>query len=157
ALRSQRVPALSGLDALSPGRARARPEAARVKVLVVTNMWPSAERPHWAAFVKSQTDSLEAAGCATSIYEIQRYRPLGAYLRGLGEIPRGARERGSELVHAHSGLSGAAAERVKLPLVVSFCGDDLLGRPAADGRLSLMSRALIPLSRHAARRANAVI
>jgi glycosyltransferase involved in cell wall biosynthesis len=120
-------------------------------------MWPSAERPHWGAFVKSQTDSLETAGCETSVYEIQGYRSRGAYFRALGEIPRLAREQRTELVHAHYGLSGAAAERVKLPLVVSFCGDDLLGRPDASGRLSLMSRALIPVSRHAARRANAVI
>jgi len=128
-----------------------------VRVLVVTNMWPSADRPHWGAFVKSQTDSLAAAGCATSVYEIRGYRSRGAYLRAVTEIPRVAREQRAELVHAHYGLSGAAAERVRLPLVVSFCGDDLLGRPAADGRLSLMSRALIPLSLHAARRANAVI
>ena len=25
-----------------------------MRALVVTNMWPSAERPHWGAFVKSQ-------------------------------------------------------------------------------------------------------
>ena len=50
----------------------------------------------------------------------------------------------------------AAAMRVTCPLVVSFCGDDLLGRPDANGRLSLKSRALIPLSRWAARRADGV-
>src|SRR5262249_37404339 len=61
ALRPQRVPTLPGDDALPPGGARSRPEAAGVRVLVVTNMWPSIERPHWGAFVRSQTDSLEAA------------------------------------------------------------------------------------------------
>jgi len=60
-------------------------------------------------------------------------------------------------VHAHYGLSGAAAARVRLPLVVSFCGDDLLGRPDAHGRLTFKSRALLPVSHHAARRADAVI
>ena len=31
-------------------------------ILTVTNMWPSAARPFWGVFVKSQVDSLVAAG-----------------------------------------------------------------------------------------------
>lgn len=128
-----------------------------MRVLVVTNMWPSAARPHWGAFVKSQVESLAAAGCENTLYEIEGWRSTSAYLRALAELPRVARACGAELVHAHYGLSGAAAMRVPLPLVVSFCGDDLLGRPDAHGRLSAKSRALIPLSRMAARRADGVI
>jgi len=128
-----------------------------MKVLVVTNMWPAAERPHWGAFVKSQADSLAALGCENTLYEIRGYHSSLDYLRAMGEIPRVARECGADVVHAHYGLSGAAATRVRAPLVVSFCGDDLLGRPDARGRLTLRSRALIPVSRHAARRADAVI
>jgi len=128
-----------------------------VRVLVVTNMWPSPERPHWGAFVKSQADSLAAAGCTNTLYEIHGWRSKREYLKALFELPRVARDCGAELVHAHFGLSGAAAVRVPLPLVVSFCGDDLLGRPRADGRLTLKSRLLIPLSKVAARRAEGVI
>jgi teichuronic acid biosynthesis glycosyltransferase TuaC len=128
-----------------------------MRVLVVTNMWPSAERPHWGAFVKSQADSLAAAGCTNTLYEIHGWRSKGEYLKALLELPRVARACGAELVHAHFGLSGTAAVRVPLPLVVSFCGDDLLGRPHADGRITFKSRLLIPLSRFAARRADAVI
>ena len=128
-----------------------------MRVLVVTNMWPSASRPHWGAFVKSQADSLAAAGCTNTLYEIEGWRSTREYLRALDAIPRAAAACGAELVHAHYGLSGAAAMRVTCPLVVSFCGDDLLGRPDANGRLSLKSRALIPLSRWAARRADGVI
>jgi glycosyltransferase involved in cell wall biosynthesis len=128
-----------------------------MKVLVVTNMWPSPERPHWGAFVKSQMDSLAAAGCENTRYEIQGYRSRMNYLRAVVDLPGVARRAGAELVHAHYGLSGAAAMRVELPLVVSFCGDDLLGRPDAQGRISMTSGALIPVSRLAARRADAVI
>ena len=128
-----------------------------MKVLVVTNMWPSAERPHWGAFVRSQADSLAALGCENTLYEIQGYRSSMEYLRAMSAIPHAARACGAELVHAHYGLSGAAAARVRLPLVVSFCGDDLLGRPDAHGRLTFKSRALLPVSHQAARRADAVI
>ncbi len=128
-----------------------------MRVLVVTNMWPSAERPHWGAFVKSQADSLAAAGCTNLLYEIQGWRSTREYARAWFDLPRIAKAWGAELVHAHYGLSGAAALRVPLPLVVSFCGDDLLGRPDARGRLSFKSRALIPLSEWAAQRADGVI
>ncbi len=128
-----------------------------MRVLVVTNMWPSAERPHWGAFVKSQADSLAAAGCENTLHEIRGWRSTAEYLEAFASLPRVARACRAELVHAHYGLSGAAALRVPLPLVVSFCGDDLLGRPSAGGRLTLKSRALIPVSRLAARRADGVI
>src|SRR5438128_384701 len=100
-----------------------------MKVLVVTNMWPSAERPHWGAFVRSQVDSLSSLGVENSVYEIQGFRSTAAYLRAMRELPGRARDAGADLVHAHYGLSGAAALGVGVPLVVSFCGDDLLGRP----------------------------
>ncbi len=128
-----------------------------MRVLTVTNMWPSAERPHWGAFVRSQVESLVAAGVENTLYEIPGWRGTGHYVRALRELPRIARDCGAELVHAHYGLSGAAALAVPLPRVVSFCGDDLLGRPDAHGTLSWKSRALIPVSVHAARRADAVI
>ncbi|MEO7867207.1 MAG: glycosyltransferase, partial [Candidatus Eisenbacteria bacterium] len=128
-----------------------------MRVLTVTNMWPSPQRPHWGVFVKSQVDSLVAAGIENTLYEIEGWKSSGRYLSALRELPRIAREARAELVHAHYGLSGAAAAGVKLPLVLSLLGDDLLGRPEADGGLSLKSRALIPLSWYAARRADGVI
>jgi len=128
-----------------------------MKVLVVTNMWPSPERPHWGTFVKSQADSLAVAGCENTLYQIQGWRHTSEYFRALAELPRIAKECGAELVHAHYGLSGAAALRVKLPLVVSFCGDDLLGRPDDRGRTTLKSAMLIPVSEVAAKRAHGVI
>ncbi|HEV2106241.1 MAG TPA: glycosyltransferase [Candidatus Eisenbacteria bacterium] len=128
-----------------------------MRVLVVTNMWPSAARPHWGAFVKSQAESLAATGVQNVLYEIEGWRSSGAYLRAARDLPAVAREAGADLVHAHYGLSGAAALGVRVPLVVSFCGDDLLGRPDARGRPTWKSRALLPLSRLTARRAQAVI
>jgi glycosyltransferase involved in cell wall biosynthesis len=128
-----------------------------MKVLVVTNMYPSDARPHWGAFVKSQADSIAALGVENTLYEIEGWKSALAYARALAELPEVARRAGADVVHAHYGLSGAAARRVKAPLVVSFCGDDLLGRPDANGRITTKSRALVAFSRGAARRADAVI
>lgn len=128
-----------------------------MKVLTVTNMYPTAERPDWGAFVRSQVESLERQGVETRVYEIEGWRSTWAYARALHDLPGLARRWGADLVHAHYGLSGAAAARVAQPLVVSFCGDDLLGRPDAHGRITAKSRALVEVSRWAARRADGVI
>jgi glycosyltransferase involved in cell wall biosynthesis len=126
-------------------------------VLTVTNMWPSAARPFWGVFVKSQVDSLVAAGITTTLYEIEGWRSSAEYFKAMRRIPRLARSCGADLVHAHFGYSGAAALGAQAPLVVSFCGDDLLGRPDGNGGITLKSRALVRLSVRAAHRADAVI
>jgi len=129
-----------------------------MKVLVVTNMYPSTERPHWGAFVRSQVESLELLGVSVDIYEIEGWRSTWNYWRALRELPAVARRVRADLVHAHFGLSGAAAMQVSdQPLVVSFCGDDLLGRPNTRGRTTSKSRVLVRLSYVVARRADAVI
>ena len=128
-----------------------------MKILTVTNMWPSAQRPFWGVFIKSQVDSLVAAGIDSTLYEIEGWRSTAEYLKAMARIPRLARELDVDLVHAHYGYSGAAAMAVQVPLVVSFCGDDLLARPVGDGSYTLKSRALIHLSRRAAHRADACI
>ncbi len=129
-----------------------------MKVFVVTNMYPSVARPHWGAFIRSQVESLTALGVENTIYEIEGWKSTARYAHAMREVPVLARRAGAELVHAHYGLSGAAAVSVReIPLVVSFCGDDLLGRPDAQGRVTAKSRWLVNVSRLAAKRADAVI
>jgi glycosyltransferase involved in cell wall biosynthesis len=128
-----------------------------MKVLVVTNMYPSPERPHSGTFVRSQVESLQGLGVEVCLYVIEGWRRTAEYARAFRELPAVARTAGVDLVHAHYGLSGFAALRVGPPLVVSFCGDDVLGTPGANGRTTLRSRLLRQLSHVAARRADAVI
>lgn len=128
-----------------------------MRILTVTNMWPSSERPYWGAFIKSQVDSLVAAGVHSTLYEIEGWRNTAEYFKALSRIPSLARSCRADLVHAHYGYSGLASLGVKLPLVVSFCGDDLLCRPDGNGGYTLKSRALMHLSVRVAHRADAVI
>jgi len=128
-----------------------------MRILTVTNMWPSAARPHWGVFVKSQVESLVAAGIDNTLYEIEGWKSTAEYFKAARRIPQLARECRADLVHAHFGYSGAAAIGVEAPLVVSFCGNDLLGRPDGSGGITLKSRVLIHFSRRAARRADAAI
>jgi glycosyltransferase involved in cell wall biosynthesis len=129
-----------------------------VKVLVVTSMYPSAARPYRGVCVRSQVESLAALGVESEICEIEGSKSVARYAHALRSLPVLADRAGADLVHAHDGLAGAAAAGVRaVPLVVSFCGDDLLGRPDAVGRVTSRSRWLVNVSRLAARRADSVI
>jgi glycosyltransferase involved in cell wall biosynthesis len=128
-----------------------------MNVLVVTNMYPSPQRPHWGGFVRSQVESLERLGLSIERYEIEGWRSTWNYARAAREVRAVARRLKPDVVHAHYGLSGAACLGIDSPLVVSFCGDDLLGTTGANGRITFRSRVLRQLSLVTARRATAVI
>jgi teichuronic acid biosynthesis glycosyltransferase TuaC len=63
-----------------------------------------------------------------------------------------------DLIHAHFGLSGWVARcQFRLPIVVSFMGDDVLGRFARSGRVTLYGRLLRASGFVLARSVSAVI
>jgi teichuronic acid biosynthesis glycosyltransferase TuaC len=128
-----------------------------MRVLAVTNMYPSPDRPTLGIFVRSQIESLRRLGVAVDVHVIDGWRGASSYARALRELPGIERRLRPDLVHAHYGLSGVAALRVAAPLVVSFCGDDVFGTTGRNGRITRRSLALAQLSRLAARRADAVI
>jgi glycosyltransferase involved in cell wall biosynthesis len=128
-----------------------------MRVLAVTNMYPSPERPTLGVFVRSQIESLRRLGVAVDVHVIDGWRGASSYARALRELPGLERRARPDLVHAHYGLSGVAALRVAAPLVVSFCGDDVFGTTGHNGRITRRSLALARVSRIAARRADAVI
>jgi teichuronic acid biosynthesis glycosyltransferase TuaC len=120
----------------------------RMRVLVVTNMYPTAERPALGPFVRDQVEAL-------------RRRPdLDVELYAFGPGPR-ARARAAvglrrrygtrpprrfDIVHAHFGLTAWPALLARLgPVVVTLHGNDLLVR-----RSYLATRAALPFTALAA-------
>ncbi|HEX6645514.1 MAG TPA: glycosyltransferase family 4 protein [Gemmatimonadales bacterium] len=128
-----------------------------MRVLTVTNMWPRRDRPAFGAFVRSQVQSLEALGLDMALHVIEGDRGASSYALDIPLVRRAVRRFRPDLVHAHYGLSGWTAAWQPVPLVVSFCGDDLLGTPSGRGGRTLKSRVAIGMSRYAARRARAII
>jgi glycosyltransferase involved in cell wall biosynthesis len=119
---------------------RRRPES---DVLVVTNMWPDDELPVYGIFVKRQVESLIRAGVECDVLYVRGYRSPLAYLLGAAWFAASSlRLRGRyRLIHAHAGETGLVARfHVGTPVLTSYCGDDLLGDPGDDGRLTLQSR-----------------
>jgi len=110
-----------------------------VRALIVTNMYPTPERPALGSFVRDQVEALRRR----SDVEIE----LFAFPPGFGGYPRAARElrrryRGQrfDVVHAHFGLTAWPAVAARLgPVVVTLHGNDLF-----HPRSNRLSRAILP-------------
>jgi glycosyltransferase involved in cell wall biosynthesis len=128
-----------------------------VRVLAVTNMFPTAEDRLYGIFVSSQMESIARAGARVHVEFIDGRSNNWNYLTGIARIRRVAATHDFDVVHAHFGLTGFVCLFQDLPLVVSFCGDDLLGNSDGRGGATVRSRPMVWMSRIAARRADAVI
>ncbi len=105
-----------------------------MNILWLTNMWPDSERPWYGSFVHSQARSLERAGVHLDVLYVPGYRSRWRYAWGAGEVLRRSRRRRYDVVHAHYGHSGVLARlQRRAPVLLSYCGDDLLGTPTPDG------------------------
>ena len=130
-----------------------------MRVLTVTNMYPSELRPSFGAFVKSQVESLIAIGHTVEVLFIDGSHSTLNYMKGFHDVNRAIEDFRPDVIHAHYGLTGfvAAYPGDSKPLVLSLCGDDVLGTPTPGGGLTLRSRLGLHLSRVACRRAAAII
>jgi glycosyltransferase involved in cell wall biosynthesis len=119
-----------------------------LKVLMVTNMYPSEERPGWGAFIKSQIDSISRRDVDVDVMVIEGYRGATYYAKAIWELRKRCRRNRYDLIHAHYGLSGVVARtQFRFPILVSFCGDDLYGTPNRFGIPTVLSRLFMMLHR----------
>ena len=128
-----------------------------LRVLAATAIYPSAEDPARGAFVAAQIRSLERAGVKIERLVFPPRGGVRGYTRAAREIARVARAWRADLVHAHYGLVGWSAVWQAVPVVTSFCGDDLQGTVAPDGGLTLRSRVGMALSQQAAHRSAGIV
>jgi teichuronic acid biosynthesis glycosyltransferase TuaC len=109
----------------------------RVRALIVTNMYPTPERPEYGRFVLDQVEALERHPDVD--VEVFSFPP------GLRSYPRAARDlrrRNSrfDIVHAHFGLTAWPALLANLgPVVVTLHGNDLF-----HPRSNRITRAALP-------------
>ncbi len=131
---------------------------ASYRVLVITNLWPTEADPGYGSFVLAQMESLRPLGVEYDVLFIDGRASRWNYVRAVGKM-RGRLSRNCyDLIHAHFGLSGWVARfQWKMPVVVSFMGDDVLGRFKKSGRITLYGRLLQASSLLLARSVAAVI
>jgi glycosyltransferase involved in cell wall biosynthesis len=110
-------------------------------------MYPSPDQPAYGSFVASQVASLHEEGVETDVVFIDGRSSSLNYFRGVREVRDKVRSGAYDVVHAHYGLTGCIARlQGSLPLVVSFCGDDILGTPRAEGGRTARSLVVVGAS-----------
>jgi len=111
------------------------------RVLVVTNLWPSESDPGYGSFVQAQMESLRPLGVEFDVLFIDGRASRWNYLRSVRRMRACLRQKPYHLIHAHFGLSGLVARcQLRVPVVVSFMGDDVLGCPRRDGSITPFGR-----------------
>lgn len=127
-----------------------------LSVLMLTSEWPK-ESVHTSHFVMRQVRFLEAAGLRVEVLPFRGaknpFKYLAAWLRTRRRLATG----NFDLVHAQFGQSALVAFPKRLPLVVTFRGDDLLGVIGDDGHPTATGGILQRLCRLVARGADAII
>jgi teichuronic acid biosynthesis glycosyltransferase TuaC len=115
----------------------------RPDLLVVTNMWPEAERPAYGIFVERQVQALQAAGLRCDVLYLRGYVSKLAYVLGILRflwLTVSARGR-YKLIHVHGGETALVARFLLAgPMIATYHGDDILGYKGDDGPISLPSR-----------------
>lgn len=96
-----------------------------MRVLLVSNMWPTADEPWFGCFVKEQAEDLPALGIFVRVVHFDGRRSRINYLRTARKLRTlVARER-FDLVHAHYGLTGAVSLfQRSVPVITTFHGSD---------------------------------
>lgn len=128
-----------------------------MRVLMITTEWP---RAPWgtAQFIARQAESLRAAGIGVEVFQFHGQRNPLKYAKAWVDVQRLLSREHFDLVHAQFGQSALLALPKRVPLVVTFRGDDLQGiLDDHSGQITLPGRLLRGLSRTIAHLADGVI
>ncbi len=132
-----------------------------MRILAVTNMYPSPEFPASGVFVHEQVKSLQAIGLDVRVLLIDRRREgAPAYYRMDSKLTETVGGFNPDLIHVMYG--GVMANRVARrhhvrPLVITFHGSDLLGENLSGWARRAISRYGVWCSRKSAKAADGVV
>jgi glycosyltransferase involved in cell wall biosynthesis len=114
-----------------------------MRILVVTNLYPTQKRPFISPFVKEQVESMRECcpDLTIDVRVIEGDRPRWAYLREIPLLPAVVKRGRYDIVHAHFGLTLVSTLLIHVPLIVTFHGSDLLVNPTKH-----VSRLLAPMA-----------
>src|SRR5258708_3043764 len=128
------------------------------RVLMVTGVYPTEELPHKGTFIKSQIDSLVAAGVEVEIIHPKIGLIPLRYALTIMQVFLKTLTGRFDIVHGHYGQWCLFARmQWTTPVVASFLGDDLLGKPIANGGYSKIHALNVHINRWLCDRVDAVI
>jgi glycosyltransferase involved in cell wall biosynthesis len=132
-----------------------------LSILAVTNMYPTARHPALGTFVEQQIQGLRHIGLIVDVMVVDRWvRGMGSYLTMGAELRSRIKQVQPDVVHVmYGGILAEEATRVceNRPIVVSFCGSDLLGELLSGPGRRIISECGVLASHIAARRALGIV
>lgn len=101
------------------------PESREMRVLCLTNMYPTETEPWFGSFVRELVEDVRALGVDVEVLAFDGRRRKQRYAEAAVMLRRTLRKSRFDLVHAHYGLTGmvALAQR-SIPTVVTFHGSE---------------------------------
>ena len=128
-----------------------------MRVLLVTNGWPTKRRPTAGVFIARRAEFLRRAGAHVDVFHFEgRTNPVryaAARRRVRSQIKGGS----YDVVLVYFGQTALTVLPVSVPVVLTLLGSDLFGVIGRDGRPSARGRALRAITRALARRVDHVI
>lgn len=129
-----------------------------MKVLIMTAIYPTPENPAFGSFVKTQAEALERAGIKVDLLVMRGGNRKLLYPKAIFQLRKRLEQGSFDLVHAHFGYVGLVARtQSKVPLVVTYHGDDLLGTINEQGKKAFWSVLAAAACKRLARHADAAI
>jgi teichuronic acid biosynthesis glycosyltransferase TuaC len=118
-----------------------------LRVLVVTNMYPTPVERWFGSFVRDQVEDLRALGLDLRLLAFDGRRRARNYARAAREVSRIVAQERFDVVHAHYGLTGAVASlQRRVPVLTTFHGSDYTGAIRWQLAVSrLVSRRTVPV------------
>ncbi len=101
-----------------------------LRVLVITNTYPTAEKPGDSPQIRDQMEALRARNVAVDVWYVDRYRGKWSYAKTAWRVfLLSFQKKRYDLVHAYYGHCGLLALLQRAyPVVVTYLGSDLLSR-----------------------------
>jgi teichuronic acid biosynthesis glycosyltransferase TuaC len=132
-----------------------------MRVLAITNLYPTPGHPTMGTFVEQQIVGLQRIGVEVDVMLVNRAeKGMGSYFTMGAALRERIGQFKPDVVHVMYG--GVLAERVtgiitEIPVVVSFCGSDLLGERLSGVLRKIVSGCGVLASHIAAKRAVGII
>src|SRR6185437_14000654 len=127
-----------------------------MKILIATAIYPTTENPGFGSYVRSQEKFLRRAGVDVDVLVLKGKNRKLIYPKGIVQLR--SHLKGVSLVHAHYAYVGAVARtQWKVPVVLTYHGDDAMGTVTEAGVTSRKSRLIAAGCRGLARYCDAVI
>jgi glycosyltransferase involved in cell wall biosynthesis len=96
-----------------------------MRILTVTNMYPTCSEPWFGSFVKDHVEALRRLGLSVDVLSFDGRRAWRVYGAAAREVRKRVSRGNFDVIHAHYGLAGAVALcQRSVPVVTTFHGSD---------------------------------